>query len=66
MNYILEELKGLLIPYAVISFFLAFAPWMTGPFLLDWLGIYFMSFVWFLFFVFARACWLSYKNRNKT
>jgi hypothetical protein len=66
MNYIFKELRGLVIPYAIISFFLAFTPWVTGPFLLNWFGIYAMSFAWFLLFVFVRAIWLSYKKRNNT
>lgn len=66
MDYIFREYKIALIFYIVFGGLVAaFAPWMTGPFWLDWILTVIGASIWFVVYVFLRAFYLSIFRRKR-
>ena len=66
MDYIFKEYKNAVVFYIIAGGLLAgFAPWMTGPFWLDWIATVIGASLFFFIWVFIRAIFLSIVRRNK-
>lgn len=67
MDYICKEYKSLLVPYIICSLVIAaFAPGFYGPLWMDGLVMFICTNIWFVIFVFIRACYLTIIRRNNT
>lgn len=66
MDYVIKEYKSALIAYIILGGLIAaFAPWMHGPFLLDWFLTVLGASIFFWLWVFLRATFLSITKKNK-
>lgn len=65
MNYLWNELKYASITHLVCAFIFAAFPWMSGPYIIDVIGIFLVSTVLRVAFMMARTVWLTVRNRSQ-
>jgi hypothetical protein len=66
MNYLWNEFKDKLKTYLICSFIFAAMPWMKGPYMLDVTGIFLVTCLLWIAYVFARTVWLTFYRRLPT
>jgi hypothetical protein len=62
MNYLWNEWKSKFWTYLFGAFLFAAAPWNVGPFWLNVVAIFLVTYVLLVLWQFARACWLTIRK----
>lgn len=61
MKYLLQELKDKFLTYLLGALFLAFMPWMTGPYWINVLGIFIVTYIIQVIWMIVRTVWLTFR-----
>jgi len=64
MQYIWNHDIRAYLPYDFfVTLIMAFMPWNSGPWWIDWMGIFLTVIALRICWVIVRTCWLTVKNR---
>jgi hypothetical protein len=63
MRYILNEYRGVFFFYIIWALLMSFTPWMTGPFLLNFVSVFISSYIFLTLWIALRTVFLTFYRR---